>query len=409
MYTGAVVRYLFTFATAVTAVLSLGMALAALILKPRAALNRAVAVNGLLLGVWAIATGLFTLAQTEEQAWWFYRVASSASLLNPPAILWFFVTLSGESTVRRLFVTFPFWLVNGSLLGANAVWGLWYSGFEATPTGMRGIPDHPWAWAVFFVLMGVYGWAFFFFCSDQGFASARLAWLGRRFRSMVLVAMTVYTSTLVVELWFGWPDFSGLAFSLGAATWLYQIFRYGFLGTRPSLPALDLVLSLDQPLALVDPQGRILKANAGFAALVGTPVADCPGRALGSWFDRPDWESGLWAPLVASGAEGEWPGARVGRRVVDLRLTPQCDEFGDLVHVTVSAKESDRWERRAQEFGLSDRERQVALLLVQGRSTREIAEQTFISPATVRVHVSHLYEKTGARDRDELLKLWNDV
>jgi len=48
---------------------------------------------------------------------------------------------------------------------------------------------------------------------------------------------------------------------------------------------------------------------------------------------------------------------------------------------------------------LSQREREVLLLLVEGCANREIAERLFISEATVKTHVMAVLRKLGLRDR----------
>ncbi|MEU9349340.1 response regulator transcription factor [Streptomyces sp. NPDC048278] len=48
---------------------------------------------------------------------------------------------------------------------------------------------------------------------------------------------------------------------------------------------------------------------------------------------------------------------------------------------------------------LSTRERQVLTLVARGTSNREIARELFISEATVKTHLTHLYTKLGVNDR----------
>ncbi len=48
---------------------------------------------------------------------------------------------------------------------------------------------------------------------------------------------------------------------------------------------------------------------------------------------------------------------------------------------------------------LTVRERQVLELIVQGLKNREIARELGIRPGTVKVHLKHIFEKTGVRNR----------
>ena len=52
---------------------------------------------------------------------------------------------------------------------------------------------------------------------------------------------------------------------------------------------------------------------------------------------------------------------------------------------------------------LTPRERDVLRELEQGSSNRDIAGRLFISEATVKAHLRHIYEKLGVRTRAELL------
>lgn len=57
----------------------------------------------------------------------------------------------------------------------------------------------------------------------------------------------------------------------------------------------------------------------------------------------------------------------------------------------------------AESFGLTPREIEVVPLVAQGLANKEIASVLGISPATVRTHLSNLFQKTGARSRIDLV------
>ncbi len=52
--------------------------------------------------------------------------------------------------------------------------------------------------------------------------------------------------------------------------------------------------------------------------------------------------------------------------------------------------------------GLTPQERQIAVLLASGRTTREAALALFLSPKTVEYHLRHVYVKLGIHSREEL-------
>ncbi|WP_313862289.1 LuxR C-terminal-related transcriptional regulator [Mycobacterium sp.] len=63
------------------------------------------------------------------------------------------------------------------------------------------------------------------------------------------------------------------------------------------------------------------------------------------------------------------------------------------------------FEAAARPLPFSDRERQVALLVVAGLSNRQIADQLFVSVRTVEGHLYRLFTKLGINNRDQLIHL----
>ena len=58
--------------------------------------------------------------------------------------------------------------------------------------------------------------------------------------------------------------------------------------------------------------------------------------------------------------------------------------------------------RRSQAFGLTPREVEIIRAVVTGCSNREIAERSSISENTVKSHLTHIFNKSGASSRVEL-------
>jgi DNA-binding CsgD family transcriptional regulator len=58
-----------------------------------------------------------------------------------------------------------------------------------------------------------------------------------------------------------------------------------------------------------------------------------------------------------------------------------------------------RWDRQPHLPSLTGRELDVLALVAQGLTNRQISGRLFISPATVRTHLEHIYDKLGVRSR----------
>ena len=77
-------------------------------------------------------------------------------------------------------------------------------------------------------------------------------------------------------------------------------------------------------------------------------------------------------------------------------LTKYAPDLGEIR----LAKE--KLDRLGELFDLTPREREIAGLLVQGKSYKEIARALFISPHTVKNTTSRIYDKVGVRTRGQL-------
>ena len=98
---------------------------------------------------------------------------------------------------------------------------------------------------------------------------------------------------------------------------------------------------------------------------------------------------------VRSGAAGYLTKDASGQELIDAITTVHRD-FRYLPRTAL-----DRLAERTSATDLTPRETEVLTCITQGRSNREIAEQLHISEKTVRIHVSAVLDKMGARDRTQ--------
>lgn len=98
---------------------------------------------------------------------------------------------------------------------------------------------------------------------------------------------------------------------------------------------------------------------------------------------------------------------QMGARGVITRTQPidallECIRSVGDGNVWLEASARGAAPRSALGFRITPREREIIELVCRGLKNKEIAEVMSITPGTVKVHLMHIFEKTGARDRFQL-------
>ena len=84
-----------------------------------------------------------------------------------------------------------------------------------------------------------------------------------------------------------------------------------------------------------------------------------------------------------------------------LQAQSQTQSHAQITPTSTSASPSVSLE--VEKLGLTTRELDVVRLIAQGYSNSEIAAQLFVSDATVKTHINHIFSKLGARDRSQVI------
>ena len=180
-----------------------------------------------------------------------------------------------------------------------------------------------------------------------------------------------------VEWRFGDRDVIRVAHNPDEPTWLDD----ALAATCDSYPLRDIDhAASSEPLRISDVVSRVRFRQSAFYSAVMRPL----GR---------EHELKLWLPAPRGHA-----------RYFELQRPPGRD-FDERDRSLLSllrphlARLRSRWERRLHLPSLTERELDVLSLVAQGLTNREISRQLFISPATVRTHLEHIYDKLGVRSR----------
>ena len=143
------------------------------------------------------------------------------------------------------------------------------------------------------------------------------------------------------------------------------------------------------PAGIVDEAGYSLPHGVGGAILVSigrvrieTPFTAAEAARLRDFL-----------PVLAAAARRHWPPEEAPR------------PLADVAQPTIRAHLQAAFAR----FGtsrLTEREREVALLMLRGHSSKSAARRLAISPDTERVHRRNIYEKLGVSSQAELCSLF---
>ncbi len=127
-----------------------------------------------------------------------------------------------------------------------------------------------------------------------------------------------------------------------------------------------------------------------------------------------EWARAEWRAGVALAAAGDSDGAathlrdayrrlrRLGARALSSQVARHLTELGEPV-------EARRNYRRIETVTLTKRQQDVARLLAEGLTNKEIAQRLFVSPRTVDMHVAHILDRLDCRSRTEAARKIADL
>ncbi len=152
--------------------------------------------------------------------------------------------------------------------------------------------------------------------------------------------------------------------------------------------ALDAISSLRPDIALVD-------LSAGLAPAVrlvtSLKAASVPSHVVLWVVDLPEMEA---FRALQMGVRG------ILRKTLPVAKLTEClREVGAGKIWMVDSEHVTQFIQRKEASRLTPREKEVVRLICRGMKNKQIAENLHITAGTVKVHLMHIFEKTGLKDR----------
>jgi PAS domain S-box-containing protein len=338
-----------------------------------------------------------------------YQWSFFGSLLIVPFLSWTYLELTGA---RRL-VKFAFLAVTLTIAALTLIdfWtgGFYYASFQPGPWGNRGVENlgrNQWlANTVPFLSLVELGFGVGWLLRSRPSASIKLkhqmAWI----LPGIATSAVLYLLSWLLELTMAIPNAMVLAPSVMVGVTLYLVARYRYLRSDTPLLEEHLVQIAQSAAVLVDAQGRIAGANPSAQEWLGQREAALLGHEIFPLFDDPTALRREWHRAAHRQTLHHRLPVRVSQNLALISVKPHFDRYGDFTGAVLLAGPWPLLDARAGEWGLTLREKEILVLLLEGASHQDIADRLAISQATVKRHSHHLLEKAGAPHRAGLFAL----
>ena len=154
-------------------------------------------------------------------------------------------------------------------------------------------------------------------------------------------------------------------------------------------------------LMVLDDDRRCVSLNDSAGRLLGAPASELVGRGLADFvpLEHRDRLERFWTRLQTD-AELEGGCELLPRNGSILPIAFRAIwSYGPGEHIIAATETPWAAASSSDSAQLTRREREVIRLVADGCSNKEIASQLVLSPATVKTHLSNIYEKLEVTDR----------
>jgi DNA-binding CsgD family transcriptional regulator len=242
-------------------------------------------------------------------------------------------------------------------------------------------------------------------------------------KQATLILKSFYITAIVVFIPWSICKFSGiyvhtlwLAYGILAmmATTVYALSRYRLQSLKTSKLISDTIEQFSGFTIVINPIGEILSANNQSSLYLGYEKSELEQKNIEDYIEDnfllkselrkvdsiPNYSPNL--ELKAKCKDNNTVLIKTGINAIRNQFDEVLGYF--LIFYGLSA-EVKKYDKLQQAFDLTNREKDVAMLLIKGLSNQAIADALFVSLATVKTHSHNIYSKTNTKNKSELRNL----
>lgn len=380
----------------------------------RSGTNRAFALIMLGEAFWSFGYVFVYPVRDPEALLFWYRFASIGWIFLPSLWIYFSLSFTESGALSKKWVHAAL-LVPPLLLSARSWTHILYAkGFRYTEFGNTLVlaTGDPWFYAyllynLYFAVSVVILVMFYRNTTQRRLKIQTCIILGAKAFHLVLV----YFSNIVLQMAdIDVPPLGAILSVVSMPFVLYAIMRYRFVTFDHRIIVEELFNHVSDMIFLADHKRRIIEINDAVLLSIKDAEKSIVKKPLENIFIEKD----EIADILKTARKTR---TRISGRECTLSVNPDTifpvfvtaapvyDDLDDFLGFIVIARKMDMIESASKQYGISDREKTVFLMVVQGCDIKQISKKLGIASGTVKNHLHNIYSKTGAKNRMELYHL----
>jgi DNA-binding CsgD family transcriptional regulator len=218
----------------------------------------------------------------------------------------------------------------------------------------------------------------------------------------------------VIFKWKYYPVIENYGALILTGTIVYGMSRYRLQSLKTSKLISDMIEQFSGFTMVINPNGEILSANKQSSVYLGFDKLELEQKNIENIIEdaalfKSELVKVMLDPTYSPNLELKLKNKDNIALNIKTGINAIRNQFGEVLGYFLVfygfSDEVKRYDKLQQAYELTNREKDVAMLLIKGLSNQAIADTLFVSLATVKTHSHNIYSKTNTKNKSELRNL----